>query len=675
MGKPTYVLGTGLSHDGSCCLLKDGRVAVAIEKERITRRKHDGGNDTHAIRYCLDAEGITIDDVALVVQNANFSMFERGNGWFEGPRILADRIPVVTISHHLAHAYSALAASPFEEAAVLVVDGCGNAYDECVDREGARVPVDPLAPEVRHLYFEKDSYYLWRDGRMRPLFKDFSPWGLRIRDYPMCPPTTMHSIGGLYAAASIYAVLGLEDPGKLMGLAPWGRPGAHDFEIFDLRDGRAFVRYDWMGRFDNPSRGLEHFQANFQYYADLAWWVQREVERALLYVLGHRFAMAPSENLAYGGGVALNAVANRRILREGPFRNVFFQPAAGDNGLALGAAHYGWLVTLGRERVLHDGSTCFGRAYPRSEVEAALDRHAGALEVERADDVVRRTAELLAEGKVVGWFQGGSEFGPRALGHRSILADPRREGVRDFINAKVKLREDFRPFAPSVLLEDAPLYFDCDRESPYMILVAPVRPEWRDRIPAVVHRDGSCRIHTVTETSDPRYHALLKEFRRAAGLSVLLNTSFNRRGMPIVESPLDAVELFLASALDVLVMDDRVVRKREAPAPPRESLERLFRQDIPDRLLSHRRKAAALKGTFEFRVQGVRTWTVDLTNERPHVFEGESEAADVVLELAEEDLRAFLVDPARLEAWFLGQGAGSDDNASAVVRLFRLLRT
>src|SRR5262245_39844099 len=393
--RATYVLGTGLSHDGSCCLLKDGVIVVAIEKERVTRLKHDGGNDADAMRYCLDAEGIGIDDLSLVVQNANFGMFERGNGWFEGPRILGDSVPVVTVSHHLAHAYSAWGPSPFREAAVLVIDGCGNAYDECLDRDGAQVPVDPLAPDVRHLYFEKDSFYVSEGDRLRPLFKDFSPWGKFIRGYPMSPPTTLHSIGGLYAAASIYALLGLDDAGKLMGLAPYGRPGVHDFEIFDLRDGRVFVREDWMARFDNPSRGYDHFRRHFQHYADLAFWVQREVERALLYVVEARRALAPAENLAYAGGVALNAVANRRILRESGFERVHFQPAAGDNGLAIGAAYYGWLVTLGRERVLHDGSTCFGRTYPERAIDHALERIDDGVAVEKVADPAGRAAELL----------------------------------------------------------------------------------------------------------------------------------------------------------------------------------------------------------------------------------------------------------------------------------------
>ena len=195
-GKPIYVLGTGLSHDGSACLLKDGNICVAIEKERITRQKHDGMNDRDAVRYCLDAAGITINDVSLIVQNANFGMLEMGNEWWEGPRIIKDNIPVVTISHHLAHAYSAVGTSPFNEAAVLVIDGCGNALDESMDVEGALLPPDLPDGEHRSLFFEKDSYYIFRDGKLTPIYKDFSPWGISNRQCPMYPNTTMHSIGG-----------------------------------------------------------------------------------------------------------------------------------------------------------------------------------------------------------------------------------------------------------------------------------------------------------------------------------------------------------------------------------------------------------------------------------------------------------------------------------------------
>ena len=557
--KPIYVLGTGLSHDGSACLLKDGRVCVAIEKERVTRKKHDGGNDSVAIQYLLDAENIRISDVALVVQNTYSGMLESCARWFDGERRLGD-VPLVTVSHHLAHAYSAFGMSPFEEAAILVIDGCGNSFDDCIDLDGVEIPEAPEG-EMAPLWNEKDSYYRTDGTRLMPLFKDFSPWGIGSKGYPMHPPTTRHSIGGLYAAASKYVFRGLEDPGKLMGLAPYGRPGLFDFEAFDLRDGRVFVRYDWMKSFQTPAHSHEDFKARFQYYADLAFCIQREVERALLYVLKARHASYPHANLCYCGGVALNAVANQRLLKEGPFEKIYIQPAAGDNGIALGCAYYGWLEVLKKSKVKHNGSLYFGKRYASAEIEPVLKKYAELVPFSQSEDPVAETVSHLVEGKVVGWFQAGSEFGPRALGNRSILADPRIAHIRDHINAKVKFREDFRPFAPSVLAEDCATYFDCTYDSPYMLLTAPVRPEWQAVLPAVMHRDHSARIQTVTKDSNPRYYALLAAFKEKTGIGVLLNTSLNRRGTPIVETPEDAIMLFLYSAIDVLVLENYVICK------------------------------------------------------------------------------------------------------------------
>jgi carbamoyltransferase len=377
----------------------------------------------------------------------------------------------------------------------------------------------------------------------------------------------------VYEAASRYCLRGTSDLGKLMGLAPYGREGIFKERIFELRDGRLFVDDDWMRGFDRPARTAEDFKQDFQYYADIAFWVQREVERALLYLVQARYEMCPTSDLAYAGGVALNAVANARILRQSKFRRIYMVPAAGDNGIALGCAFYGWLEVLGRERVPHSGSTCFGRGYGSPEVAAAL-RSAGEDFSWRHDsDPAGAAAQLLAEGKVIAWFQGGSEFGPRALGRRSILADPRKPGVVDLINVRVKRREEFRPFAPSVLLEDAPTYFEGDFESPYMILVAQVREPWRETLRSVVHRDGSARIQTVTPDWNPRYYDLLKACKRLTGLPILLNTSFNRKGMPIVETPEEAINFFReADGLDALVMEDFILehkaeQKAEHKAP------------------------------------------------------------------------------------------------------------
>lgn len=687
MGKDIYVLGTGLSHDGSACLLKNGKVCVAIEKERLTRKKHDGYNDAQAIQYCLDAEGIAMGDLALVVQNANFGVFRFGNGYFRGPRPFADDcpVPVTTISHHLAHAYSAIGTCPFDDFNVLVIDGTGSPYEECSDLADASIPDRQEFEKLPLLHAEKDSYYRYGDRRCRSLYKDFSDYGyfLQNQEYLMFPPLTRHSIGGVYDAASRYCFRNLSDAGKLMGLSPYGRPGVFQDRIFELRDGRVFVNYDWMESFRKPVRQYRDFTADFPYYADLAYWIQREVERAILYVVESRMELDGTGDLCFAGGVGLNAVANSKILSCECVKHLHIPPAAGDNGLSIGCAYYGWIEVLQRERVPHDRSTCFGMSYPANAIARAINvynrapdlffktigRHyspaapadcdrrvrfrlarkgqthdlviksnglleysdsssaqptceivldntalfqtvfrteipdevfqlneleisnpselqalLGMLDLEaiskalrvrfkeelaaggdvepRPDpDYLRKTAELLAQGKIIGWFQDGSEFGPRALGRRSILADPRNPAARTFINSKIKFREDFRPFAPSVLREDVSVYFQNDRESPYMLLVDQIRAEWRAQLKSIVHEDGSCRIQTVTEDWNPKYCRLLQEFKRLTGISVLLNTSFNCRGMPIVETPEEALHFFHLCRLDVLVMHDFIVEK------------------------------------------------------------------------------------------------------------------
>jgi carbamoyltransferase len=641
----TYVLGTGLSHDGSACLLKDGRICVAIEKERITRIKHDGGYDREAIDYCLAAEGIKIDDVDLLVQNANHGMFEYGNDWYYGQRNICHDSKIVTISHHLAHAYSTIGTSPFDNTAILVIDGCGNAFDNCIDLEGALVPERP-PEDTKHLWFEKDSYYIYRDNELTPVFKDFSPWGLSFRDYPLHPNTTLHSIGGLYLGVSTYIFSGFEDPGKLMGLAPYGRPNTYNFPLFDLRDGRVFVRYDWIDRFNMPCRNYSQFKENFQYYADIAWWVQREIERAILYVIDSRYELAPSENLTYSGGVALNAVANRRVLKEGKFRRIYMQPAASDNGLAIGCAYYGWLKVLGREKIKHDGSAFLGMSYGESRISQALLTYNDRIVARKVVDPAREAAALLAEGKVIGWFQGGSEFGPRALGHRSILADSRNAQIRDHINSRIKFREDFRPFAPSVIFEEVGDYFDCDYESPYMILVAPVKEEWKDLISAVVHKDGSARIHTVTKFSDPQYYQLLKYFKGLTGISVILNTSFNKKGMPIVETPEQAIDLYLHTALDVLVLGDYVVEKAACTAEAAQDIGEIFKLNISRGLANNHALVKEIGGVYQILLRGLHSWTIDLSGGVPSVTEALPKTKpSVSVEISEEDFLKFYNDP------------------------------
>ena len=686
--KNIYILGTGLSHDGSACLLKNGRICVAIEKERITRVKHDGGNDVDAINYCLAAEGISLNDVDLIVQNANYGFFEFGNDYYGGPRLFTPeiKVPVITISHHLAHAYYALGTCPFENTAIFVLDGCGSLYDECIDLEKSIVHPNTIETDIKHLYAEKDSYYLFRNNQFKTIYKDFSPFGLTLKNYPMHPGSTKHSIGGVYSAASAYCFQNDSDTGKLMGLAPYGHTNVYEEEIFELKDGRVFVKYDWMLKFDKPARSSKDFWDNFQYYADIAYWVQRETEKAIIYVLKSRKEMLDVENLSFTGGVALNAVANKKILDENIFSNYYFTPAAGDNGLSIGCAYYGWLEVLKKERIVHDGGSAYGKKYTRDKVQSAIQNficpdaesyklieklffeninnfiNQGSatkeyyhirfifsdastynlsfrfgkvvesnaafqepdcllfmnvstfisslidksiivqsieekktiitgdiryfLNIVKLDelglfvrnlvnknprikkvgyveekDICKAAAKLLAEGKIIAWFQGGAEFGPRALGHRSILADPRTPGVQKFINNRIKFREDFRPFAPAVLKEEVSTYFDYSGESPYMILTAPVKEKWKDIITGVIHVDNSARIQTVTQEDNEMFYKLIREFKSLTGLPVLLNTSFNKKSMPIIETPEQALAYFFECDLDSLVIDNFLISK------------------------------------------------------------------------------------------------------------------
>jgi carbamoyltransferase len=556
--QPIYVLGTGLSHNGSAVLLRDGKICVAIEKERITRRKHDGGNDTEAILYCLETEGITLEDVSLVVQCANFEIPDRKR--FHGPRLFAETAhpPLISISHHLAHAWSAAGTCPFDECAVMVIDGCGSPLAQCIDAENI-----PEGLPAGEMLCEKDSFYRFDGKKMRPLFKDFSPMS-GDRESAVGMQTTRDSIGGFYAAVSRYVFGNMDDVGKLMGLAPFGNKGFSGKDVFRFENSRLFVAEEWKSDLDRPAADYAAFQADFQYYADVAHWAQEQVEKAVSELFRLRSEEFPSEKIAYSGGVALNAVANARLLNEGVVRELYIEPAAGDNGLALGCAFYGWIAFLGREKVKHDGNTCFGRSYGQSGIRTALEAFGDRLTFsEMAEaDLLDRTAENLAAGKIVGWFREGAEFGPRALGRRSILAHPGIAGLGDRINAEVKLREDFRPFAPAVLPELAGLYFESGRKSPYMILVDRTREEFRTNLANVTHRNGTARVQTVEKAWNARFFGLIEAFSEKTGIGALLNTSFNRKGMPIVETPAEAISLFLESAIDVLVLDDFFVLKR-----------------------------------------------------------------------------------------------------------------
>jgi len=563
MNSPVYVLGTGLSHNGSAVLLKDGRVCVGIEKERLTRIKHDGGNDNLAIQYCLDAEGIELKDISLVVQCANFDIPDRNK--YKGTRLFAEanNLKIVDVSHHLAHAYSAVGTCSFSECGVMVIDGCGSPLDQFLKLHPEQKQF--ISPEILNevqMVCEKDSFYHFDGQKLTPLIKNFSTMAEKS-DSLFSLPTTQHSIGGFYASVSHYVFGDMDDVGKLMGLAPFGNSGIYDFEAFEFKSGNLFVNEDWKSQFTNPSKGYEYFKNNFEYYANVAKWAQEQVEKAVLKCIHNRLDKFPHQNLCYSGGVALNAVANAKLQDSKIVENIYFEPAAADNGLALGCAFYGWLEYLKMPKVAHDGSTCFGKTYSNSEIESAFykNKKYNPNKFSNDDDLVNYCAEKLNQGKTIAWFQSGSEFGPRSLGRRSILAHPGIRNMKDHINLDIKFREDFRPFAPAVLKEKVGEYFLHGRNSPYMILVDKTRPEYIEKLKNVTHHDGSARVQTVEETWNPKFAKLLNAFYQQSGIAVLLNTSLNKKGMPIVETPDEAIHLFEITALDILVIENYVVEK------------------------------------------------------------------------------------------------------------------
>lgn len=570
----TYVLGLNTyDHDVSACLLRDGAIAFAIAKERITREKHASGFYQEVIDYCLEAEGITLDDVELVVRNCYIlpvpEMEERLTyqdlpGFLpEYERTEAKNHPlfrsrsdkVVSISHHLAHAYSAFAASPFESGAIMIVDGVGS-YRADVNE------TVPAADEGTPLARESESYYTFDGATLRCLKKVFME---PDRGFLSDEFYNMPGLGALYSRASTYVFGDWNKCGELMGLAPYGRPDQAK-SLMHLEGDRLVVPR-WTAELDQPFilDGGQKWETSpsMRHWEDLAWRVQDDTETVLLARARWLRETTGAKNLCIAGGVALNCVANGRVAREAGFENVWIQPAAGDDGIAIGCAYYGWLEVLKRRRGFVMDHAYVGRRYSDRDISDALGKPLVRIQTTQTTsaDICKDTARLLADQKVIGWFQDRSEFGPRALGNRSLIADPRRAEMKDILNSRVKHRQPFRPFAPIVLHERMADVFEGEEDSPFMLIAKNVRPEWRDRIPAVVHVDGTARVQTVREATNPALYRLLREFEALTGVPVLINTSFNVKGEPIVETPRDAVICFLTTGIDHLVLHDTLVSK------------------------------------------------------------------------------------------------------------------
>jgi carbamoyltransferase len=591
----SYILGiSAFYHDSAACLLKDGEIVAAAQEERFTRKKGDAAFPTHAVQYCLHAAGIATADLAHVgfydkpllkferiletylgVAPKGFPSFRLAGPLWMKEKLFMDRDlrrllgdyegAILYAEHHESHAASAFFPSPFEEAAILTVDGVGE--------------------------WATASFGVGR-GNDLELLKELH--------WP-------DSLGLLYSAFTYYTGFKVNSGEyKVMGLAPYGAPKYVDLiyrELVDLREDGSFTlnqRYfNYLtgltmtnGAFDKLFRGQPRVPESqlTQREMDLARSIQDVCEEILLRMARtvHRETRLP--NLCLAGGVALNCVANGRLLREGPLKRLWIQPAAGDAGGALGVAQLIWHRHCKQPRSVRPGrdgmhGAYLGPEFSPQEIEAYLASQGATYERVERDCLLRRVAEVLAQEKVVGWFDGRMEFGPRALGARSILGDPRSPRMQAQMNLKIKFREGFRPFAPSVLRERVSDYFALDCDSPYMLLVAPIKPErqvpmtveqrrlWgieqlnvvRSDIPAVTHIDYSARIQTVTRDTNPNYYDLIKEFERLTGCAVLVNTSFNVRGEPIVCTPADAYRCFMRTNIDYLVLGSLLLDKARQP--------------------------------------------------------------------------------------------------------------
>lgn len=558
-------------HDSTACIVKDGKLVIALEEERLTRQKHTSAFPEHAIARCLEVAGMTIKDIDHIAISYRprldlskkviygmrmgrrmkaFTEFELSQDmskrrqlrmWLSSTFGKGKMPKVHYVPHHEAHVVGSFFVSPYESAALLSVDGAGE--------------------------WATTFKGVGRGNTYECLSQDFFPW----------------SLGIVYEAATEFCGFRTNyDEGKTMGLAPLGNPETYgkivekmfwvnddmsigvDLSYFDFqryyahRCGKKF--YEAFGQPRAWSKSAK-FEQN---HLDVAAAFQKQLEECILKMARLLHERTKEDYLVISGGVSLNSVANGRLVRESGFKDLYVMPAAGDNGTAIGAAYYVYNSVLGHPRNFVHDDPYIGTEYGNDVLRRLLDECKLTYRQLPDGELEREAAMLLHRGDILGWFQGRMEIGPRALGNRSILADPTLPGMKDKINAQVKHREAFRPFAPSCPIEDTPRFFEQNVADPFMLKVCMVLPEKQKVIPAVTHVDGTARLQTIHKETNPRFHQLLKEFEKVSGVPVLLNTSFNVMGEPIVESPMDAIRCFYSTGLDHLVLGNYVVSKNNS---------------------------------------------------------------------------------------------------------------
>lgn len=565
-----YVLGLSFFyHDGGAALLKDGILIAAAEEERFSRKKHDSEFPAGAVQYCLDAAGITIEEVDYIgfyekpfvkflrILETCLAAWPRTYwSWVKSMPLwinsklrvgsliqekLGTQKDIIFCEHHLSHAASAFLVSPYDEAVILTMDGVGE-WTTTAYGLGHGTKIE----------FEKE-----------------------IR-FP-------HSIGLLFSAITAYLGFKVNDAEwKVMGLAPYGKPTYLEKfrQVVDSRpDGSFHLNMEyfshhystksmfnsrWEKLFGQARRRPETELSEFHY--DIAHSGQKIVEELVVNLARALYDKYKIPNLCIAGGVGLNCVANWKIYEETGFKNIYIQPAAGDSGSAIGTAFHIYNCLLGNPRVFRMDHALWGPEYTDDAVRAVLQAGQARFEELSEDELLTRAAQMIEDGLVIGWFQGRMEFGPRALGARSILADPRNPKAKDIINSKVKFREWFRPFAPAVLKERAHEFFEmpAGMDLPFMLMVPRVRPQYRKVLPAITHEDGTGRVQTLTPELNGRFYKLVKRFGERTGVPVVVNTSFNVRGEPIVCSPQDAFRTFLNTGIDALVIGNFIVTQKDS---------------------------------------------------------------------------------------------------------------
>ena len=559
-------------HDAAACILKDGVLIAAAEEERFTRKKHDKGFPENAIKYCLQETGVSINEVdyvgfyekplikleRLLYQQLECfpksfvtffkSMPEFMNNKLRLPSLLKKKFKykgkVIFSQHHMSHAASSYLVSSFKESAILTVDGVGE--------------------------WATTTYGFGKENKIE-LFKEIK--------FP-------HSLGLLYSTITAYLGFSVNNSEyKVMGLTPYGDPKYVEkfrqmVEVADdgsYKMNMEYFTYHYMDKmpseklcelFGGPVRKSEGDPLT-QRHKDIAASLQVFLEETMVKMLNYLHKETKSDNLCMAGGVALNSVFNGKIFDKTPFKNVFIQPAAGDSGGAVGVAFYIYNCVLGNERKYVWHKNYLGPGYSTDEIKKYLDSNGIVYTKFKSDsELIKKTAKLLLDDNVVGWFQGRMEWGPRALGSRSILSNASNPDMKEILNSKVKHREQFRPFAPVVTCEDAKNYFEFPKgvnEEPYMLFVYPIKKEWHKKIPSVTHVDGSGRVQTITKEQNKLYHGVIKEFGNLTGIPILINTSFNIRGEPIVCNYKDAYKCMMGTGIDYLVLDRFLIKRSENP--------------------------------------------------------------------------------------------------------------